>query len=42
MEAGRECFVVQEPGLAGAEEFQTLSISTHGLPARSATELRVP
>lgn len=24
------------------EEFQTLSISTHGLPARSATELWVP
>lgn len=34
MEPGRECFVVQKPGLVRAEEFQTLSISTHGsLPA---------
>lgn len=33
-ERGRECFVVQEPGLARAEEFQTRSIS--------APELRVP
>lgn len=32
MEAGRECFVVQEPGLARAEEFQTGSISTLGSP----------